>query len=124
LLTAGEFDLSPAIFDYSTAVAVAKGAPIGWKYLRPTMIQGEALLAAKAAPHPFTALLFVDWLFSKEGMQVFHDGTGRMMPRTDVKLKYADMGNQTKGEVWVQSPDTGKTLKQQQKDFADIFKVS
>ena len=124
LLIAGEFDLSPAIFDYSTAVAVAKGAPIAWKYLRPTMIQGEPLLAAKAAPHPFTALLFVDWLFSKDGMQAFHDGTGRMTPRPDVKLKYPDMANQTKGEVWIQGPDTGKTLKQQQKDFADIFKVS
>ena len=124
LLTAGEFDLSPAIFDYATAVAVGKGAPIGWKYLRPTMLQGEALLAAKAAPHPYAALLFVDWLFSQKGMQVFHDATGRMTPRADVKLKYPDMANQTTGDFWLQGPDTGKTLKQQQKEFADIFKTS
>ncbi len=122
LLTAGEFDLSVALFDYSTVQAQKKGAPIGWAYLRPTMIQGEALLANKAAPHPYTSLLFVDWLFSKEGMQEFNAATGRMVPRADVTLKNPELLDQTKGDYHVQTPDEGKTIKQQQKEFSDLFK--
>jgi iron(III) transport system substrate-binding protein len=124
LLTAGEFDLSVALFDYSLIAAKKKGAPVDYAYLRPTMIAGEALLADKTAPHPNAALLFADWLFSKDGMQVMADQTGRMVPRTDVKLKNPEIADQTKGEVWVQGADSGKNLSQKEKEFSSLFKSS
>jgi len=123
LLTAGEFDMSVALFDYSVIAAKKKGAPIDYVYLRPTMIAGEPLLADKTAPHPNAALLFIDWLFSKDGMQILADSTGRMVPRTDVKLKYPEIAEQTKGDVWVQGPDSGKNLAAKQKEFSSLFKA-
>jgi iron(III) transport system substrate-binding protein len=123
LLTAGEFDLSVALFDYATADAARKGAPIGWSYLRPTMVQGEALLANKAAPHPSAALLFTDWLFSKEGMQAFVDITGRNMPRADLRLKNPSMADLTKGETWLEPIEVGSDLKKLQQDFNTLFKA-
>ncbi len=122
LLTAGEFDLSVALFDYSLIAAKKKGAPVDYAYLRPTMIAGEALLADKTAPHPNAALLFADWLFSRDGMQVLADQTGRMVPRTDVKLKNPEIADQTKGPIWVQGPDSGKNLSQKEKEFSSLFK--
>lgn len=124
LLTAGDFDLSVALFDYSVIAAKKKGAPIDYTYLRPTMIAGEALMADKTAPHPYTGLLFVDWLFSKSGMQVLTDATGRMVPRSDVTLKNPEIAGQTKGAVWVQTPDSGKDLAQKEKAFSDLFKAA
>jgi iron(III) transport system substrate-binding protein len=124
LLTAGEFDISVALFDYSVIAAKKKGAPIDYVYLRPTMIAGEALMADKTAPHPYTGMLFIDWLFSKDGMQVLADATGRMVPRNDVTLKNPEIAEQTKGEVWVQTPDSGKDLAQKQKAFNDLFKAA
>jgi iron(III) transport system substrate-binding protein len=124
LLTAGEFDLSVALFDYSVLAAKKKGAPVDYAYMRPAMIAGEALMAGKTAPHPNAALLFADWLFSKDGMQVMADQTARMVPRSDVKLKNPELADQTKGEVWVQGTDSGKNLSQKQKEFSALFKSS
>ena len=124
LLTAGEFDASVALFDYSVIAAKKKGAPVDYAYLRPTMIAGEPLLADKTAPHPYAALLFVDWLFSKDGMQILADSTGRMVPRDDVKLKNPEIADQTKGQTWVQGADSGKDLSQKQKEFSSLFKAS
>ncbi|MFI5266767.1 MAG: ABC transporter substrate-binding protein [Chloroflexota bacterium] len=124
LLTAGEFDASVALFDYSVIAAKKKGAPVDYAYLRPTMVAGEPLLADKTAPHPNAALLFIDWLFSKDGLQILADSTGRMVPRPDVILQNPEIANQTKGETWVQGADSGKDLSQKQKEFSSLFKAS
>ena len=59
----------------------------------------------------------------EDGMQVMASSTGRAVPRADVTLKNAEMAEQTKGEVWVQGPDSGKDLAQKQKDFSALFKA-
>ena len=83
LVTSGEVPLSPTIFDADVAVAKQKGAPIEWRPLDPVVTTvGYSGLSSKA-PHPHAALLFLDYLHSKEGQQLMMKG-GLWSPREDL----------------------------------------
>ena len=83
LVASGEIPLSPTIFDANVTLAKQKGAPVEWRPLEPVVTTvGSAGLLAKAA-HPHAALLFIDYLLSKEGQQLIMKG-GLWSPREDV----------------------------------------
>lgn len=83
LVGSGEISLSPTIFDANVTLAKQKGAPVEWRPLDPVVTTvGSAALMAKA-PNPHTALLFIDYLLSKEGQQLIMKG-GLWSPRPDV----------------------------------------
>jgi iron(III) transport system substrate-binding protein len=83
LVVSGEIPLSPTIFDANVTLAKQKGAPVEWRPLEPVVATvGSAALLAKAA-NPHTALLFIDFLLSKEGQQLIMKG-GLWSPREDV----------------------------------------
>ena len=83
LVVSGEFPLSPTIFDANVTLAKQKGAPVEWRPLEPVVTTvGSAALLAKAA-NPHTALLFIDFLLSKEGQQLILKG-GLWSPREDM----------------------------------------
>ncbi len=64
-------------------MAKQKGAPVEWRPLEPVVATvGSAALMAKAA-NPHTALLFIDYLLSKEGQQLIMKG-GLWSPREDI----------------------------------------
>ena len=83
LVVSGEVPLSPTIFDANVTIARQKGAPVEWRALEPVVTTvGSAALMSKA-PNPHTALLFIDFLLSKEGQQLIMKG-GLWSPREDV----------------------------------------
>ncbi len=83
LVASGEIPLSPTIFDANVTLAKQKGAPVEWRPLEPVVATvGSAGLMAKA-PNPHTALLFIDFLLSKEGQQLIMKG-GLWSPREDL----------------------------------------
>jgi len=83
LVVSGEIPLAPTIFDANVTLAKQKGAPVEWRPLEPVVTTvGFAALLAKAA-NPHTALLFIDYLLSKEGQQLIMKG-GLWSPREDV----------------------------------------
>jgi len=83
LVNSGEVPLSPTIFDANVTLAKEKGAPVEWRALEPVVTTvGSAALMSKA-PNPYTALLFIDFLLSKEGQQFIMKG-GLWSPREDV----------------------------------------
>jgi iron(III) transport system substrate-binding protein len=83
LVSSGEVPLSPTIFDANVTLAKQKGAPVEWRPLEPVVTTvGSAALMSKA-PNPHTALLFIDFLLSKEGQQLIMKG-GLWSPREDV----------------------------------------
>jgi len=83
LVVSGEIPLSPTIFDANVTLARRKGAPVEWRPLEPVVTTvGSAGLLAKAA-NPHTALLFIDYLLSKEGQQLIMKG-GLWSPREDI----------------------------------------
>jgi iron(III) transport system substrate-binding protein len=82
LVVSGEVPLSPTIFDANVTLAKQKGAPVEWRPLEPVVTTvGSALLAK--SPNPHTALLFIDYLLSKEGQQLIMKG-GLWSPREDI----------------------------------------
>ena len=83
LVVTGEVPISPTIFDSNMFVAKNKGAPVEWRPMEPVVANvGYSSVVAKA-PHPHAALLFIDYLHSKEGQQVVVKG-GLSSPRDDV----------------------------------------
>jgi iron(III) transport system substrate-binding protein len=83
LVASGEVPLSPTIFDADVTVAKQKGAPIEWRALEPVVATvGYSGLSAKA-PNPHAALLFIDFIHSKEGQQLIMKG-GLWSPRQDI----------------------------------------
>lgn len=82
LVASGEVPLSPTIFDADVTVAKQKGAPIEWRPLEPVVTTvGYSGLSSKAA-HPHAALLFLDYVHSREGQQLMMKG-GLWSPRED-----------------------------------------
>ena len=83
LVVSGEVPLSPTIFDANIHTAKQKGAPVEWRPLEPVVTTvGYSGLTLKA-PHPHAALLFLDYLHSKEGQQLMMKG-GLWSPREDI----------------------------------------
>ena len=83
LVVSGEVPLSPTIFDANVTLAKQKGAPVEWRPLEPvvTTVGSAALLSKSSNPH--AALLFIDFLLSKEGQQLIMKG-GLWSPREDI----------------------------------------
>ena len=84
LVVSGEVPMSPTIFDSNIFVAKRKGAAVEWRPVDPVVANvGYSGLVAKA-PHPHAALLFLDYIHSKEGQQFIVKG-GLSSPRGDVE---------------------------------------
>jgi iron(III) transport system substrate-binding protein len=84
LVVSGEVPMSPTIFDSNIFVGKRKGAPVEWRAIDPVVANvGYSGIVAKA-PHPHAALLFIDYLHSKEGQQFIVKG-GLSSPRDDVE---------------------------------------
>jgi len=73
LVASGEVELSPTISLEHAVEVKSKGGPIGWvpMELVPTNAGGAALI--EQAPHPYAALLMVDFILSPRGQKIFSD---------------------------------------------------
>jgi iron(III) transport system substrate-binding protein len=79
----GEVPLSPTIFNSNVFTHKQKGAPVEWRPLEPVIAGVGTSGMIVNAPHPHAALLFLDFLHSKEGQQAAMKG-GLSSPRTDI----------------------------------------
>ena len=70
LVAAGEIDLALDAHVQGVARLKAKGAPIEWKALQPAFGQPSSVGIARQAPHPNAALLFADFILSREGQEI------------------------------------------------------
>ncbi|HLN85226.1 MAG TPA: extracellular solute-binding protein [Candidatus Limnocylindrales bacterium] len=83
MVVSGEVPLSPTIFDANITQAKQKGAPVEWRPLDPVVTTVAYSGLTLKAPHPHAALLFLDYLHSKEGQQMILKG-GLWSPREDI----------------------------------------
>ncbi len=83
LIVSGEAPLSPTIFDSNIFTAKKTGAPVDWRPLEPVVANIGSSGMTTRAPHPHAALLFLDYLHSKEGQKVVMKG-GLGSPREDI----------------------------------------
>jgi iron(III) transport system substrate-binding protein len=69
LIAAGEDALSPDTHSGGIASAQRAGAPVEWGNLEPVVVANNVAALAKNAPHPNAAMLFLDFMLSKDGAQ-------------------------------------------------------
>ena len=83
LIVSGEVPLSPTIFNSNIHTARETGAPVEWRPLEPVIANVGSSGITSKPPHPHAALLFLDYLHSKEGQKIVMKG-GLGSPREDV----------------------------------------
>ena len=71
LTASGEIPLFLTAYNNNNETLKRDGAPVDWKPLQPAFGQGSAVGVAKFAPRPHAALLFTEFLLSKEGQEVY-----------------------------------------------------
>ncbi len=69
LVAAGEMPITMHAFNFTVEELKKKGAPIEWKALPQTIGRTQSIGLSKNAPHPHAALLFADFILSREGQQ-------------------------------------------------------
>lgn len=67
----GEYAMALQIFNHHAAISAKKGAPVDWLRLNPATVTPDLLALTQGGPHPNAALLFVEFLTSKEGQLIF-----------------------------------------------------
>jgi iron(III) transport system substrate-binding protein len=84
LVVSGELPLSPATFDSHMINAEKKGASVSWRPIGGVYgtIGGTGL--AREAPHPHAAMLYIDFLISKTGQEMYRE-QGYSSARADIQ---------------------------------------
>ena len=70
MVSSGELALAPDAHVQGVARLKARGAPIDWKPLQPAFGQPSSVAVTRRAPHPNAALLFADFILSREGQEI------------------------------------------------------
>ena len=71
LVTSGEAPIALTIYSAHVEASKAEGAPIEWIAPGPVPVTDTAAAIAARAPHPHAAMLFIDFLLSKEGQLLY-----------------------------------------------------
>ncbi len=77
LLIAGEFKVFAEGFLDHVLTNQERGAPIDWSKANPVIITGTGLSPLKKASHPNTSSLFLEWIFSPQGLLAYEKDTGK-----------------------------------------------
>lgn len=84
LVVAGEVPVGLTAYHSNVVPLKRKGAPIDFVPVQPVVARPQGIGAARNAPHPNAALLFVDFVLSPEGQRLF-ESLGRVPASTRVK---------------------------------------
>ena len=66
---AGEYSLCLDAFLHHPIISARKGAPVAPLPLDPVLTVVSSVMLPKAPPHPYAAMLFIDFVLSREGQQ-------------------------------------------------------
>ena len=67
---AGEYAIALNIFAHHPLISAEKGAPVNTQLLEPVPTTTATMLIPKGAPHPFAAMLLIDFILSEEGQKI------------------------------------------------------
>ncbi len=73
LVASGEIPLAATLYNHNVERLIVKGAPVKWKAIHPTFGRPNAIGVARRAPHPHAAMIFVDFMLSKEGQTILKE---------------------------------------------------
>src|SRR5439155_7342101 len=83
LMISGEVLISPTTYLSHVEASRAQGAPLAWNAPGPVPVTDTSVALAAKAPHPHAAMLFVDFLLTKEAQLMYRD-LGYLSARTDM----------------------------------------
>ena len=69
----GEYKLALFIYAHHPLISKAKGAPLDTQMLEPVPSAMSTIQLAKNPAHPYAAMLFIDFMLSKDGQEVLRD---------------------------------------------------
>ena len=73
LVASGEIPLAATLYNHNVERLIVKGAPIRWKAITPTFGRPNAIGVARRAPHPHAAMVFADFMLSREGQTILKE---------------------------------------------------
>jgi iron(III) transport system substrate-binding protein len=71
LVASGEVPFFLTAYNNNIESLKLKGAPVDWRPLQPAFGQAAAIAVARHAPHPHAALLFAEFVLSREGQEIY-----------------------------------------------------
>jgi len=102
---AGEYAIGLEMNNSHAAISVAQGAPIQWVPLDPVSQTLQVAGVTKGAPHPNAAKLFIDFMVSRTGQEIFRDNDYLPM-HPDINAKIPELRPEQGGyRAVVYSPD-------------------
>jgi iron(III) transport system substrate-binding protein len=75
LLAAGEFPLAIA-YTHTVEWSKSQGNSVDWVNLEPVVIKFDGVMVGSKAEHPNAARLFVDFILSHQGQELFKASAG------------------------------------------------
>jgi ABC-type Fe3+ transport system substrate-binding protein len=120
---AGEYAIGLEMNNTHAAISAAQGAPVKWVPLNPVSETLQVAGIARGAKHPNAARLFIDFMVSKAGQEVFRDADYLPM-RPDVLAKIPELKPEQGGyKAVVYNPDNLETdVPRWQKIYEDLFR--
>jgi len=70
---AGEYALCLDAFLHHPIISAKKGAPVAPDPMNPVLTLVSSVMLPKAPPHPYSAMLFIDYLLSPDGQRALRD---------------------------------------------------
>ena len=83
MVVSGEVALSPEVYNSHMKNSKRKGASVDWRALGPVFGNIGASALPKKPPHPHGAMLFIDFMLSRDGQQMMQK-LGYVSPRIDL----------------------------------------
>ena len=81
LLAAGEFPIATGdVVLHRMNQLIKKGAPLDWMRAGPVLFTGGSIVMNKKAPHPNASSVWLDWLFSPDGVKALEEVTTKGSP--------------------------------------------
>ncbi|MBO0767023.1 MAG: extracellular solute-binding protein [Hyphomicrobiaceae bacterium] len=120
---AGEYPMALQIFNHHAAISADKGAPVDWVRLSPANVNPGLIGMPKNGPHPNAGLLFIEFMTSREGQQIFQRA-GYLPARPDVPPLKPELIPENGGfSATVITPAlTAKAMTHWDQVFTDLFR--
>jgi len=101
LLAAGEFNFAIPVSEYNAHEVFRAGGPVDWLALDPLPVGLGNILAMKKGTHPFAAKLYINWILSYEGQEIYAKVTGANPVHPSLQGKsfnFPDLAQRIKGK--------------------------
>lgn len=70
---AGEYSIALQVFNHQAAISAGRGAPIAWLPIQPMAGSVTAIGLTRQSLHPNAARLFMEFLISRQGQEIFRE---------------------------------------------------